>query len=80
MADKHTSETNYLSLKEMVKSYAQSKWLYINRAFGSYCYHSIIDVNLLYQPRNLNCQANLGLWCRLRRRGIQTNIVKIHRT
>jgi hypothetical protein len=46
MADKHISETIYLSLKEMVKSYAQSKWLYINRAVGRYCYHSIIDGHL----------------------------------
>jgi hypothetical protein len=43
MADKHTSETNYLSLKEMVKSYAQSKWLYLNRAFGGNRYHRGID-------------------------------------
>jgi len=43
MADKHISETHYLSLKEMVKSYAQSKWLYINRAFGCDCYHRVID-------------------------------------
>jgi hypothetical protein len=43
MADKHTSETHYLSLKEMVKSYAQSKWLYFNRAVGGDSYHRIID-------------------------------------
>ncbi len=46
MADKHTSETHYLSLKEMVKSYAQSKWLYFNRAFGRDCYHRVIDGNI----------------------------------
>ncbi len=43
MADKHISETHYFSLKEMVKSYAQSKWLYINRAFGRDCHYRIID-------------------------------------
>ncbi len=43
MADKHTSETHYLSLKEMVKSYAQSKRLYFNRAFGGDSYYRIID-------------------------------------
>ncbi len=43
MADKHTSESNYLSLKEMVKSYAQSKWLYINRAFGGHRHYCTAD-------------------------------------
>jgi len=43
MEEKHISETHYLSLKEMVKSYAQSKWLYINRAFSSHCHYCIID-------------------------------------
>jgi hypothetical protein len=46
MTDKHTSETHYLSLKEMVKSYAQSKWLYFNRAVGGYCHHCVIDGNI----------------------------------
>ncbi len=42
MADKRTGETHYLSLKEMVKSYAQSKWLYINRAFSRDCHYCIV--------------------------------------
>ncbi len=46
MEEKHVSETHYLSLKEMVKSYAQSKWLYINRAFGGDCYRRLIDGNI----------------------------------
>ncbi len=43
MADKHTSETYCLSLKEKGKRHAQRKRLHVNRAFGSDCYYRIID-------------------------------------
>ena len=43
-------------------------------------YKPRISANLLYQPRNLNCQPNLSLRCRLWWWKIQTNIVKVHRT
>jgi hypothetical protein len=43
MADKHTSETHCLSLKEKGKRHAQRKRLYTNRAFGSDCNYRIID-------------------------------------
>jgi hypothetical protein len=43
MADKHTSETYCLSLKEKDKHDAQRKRLHVNRAFGSDCYYRIID-------------------------------------
>jgi len=46
MADKHTSETHYLFLKEKGKSYAQRKRLYFNRAFSSDCHYRIIDGNI----------------------------------
>jgi hypothetical protein len=43
MADEHTSETHYLSLKEKDRRHAHTKRLYFNRAFGSDCYHCVTD-------------------------------------
>jgi hypothetical protein len=42
VADKHIGETHYLSSKEMGKSYAQRKRLYVNRAFSSDCHYCIV--------------------------------------
>jgi hypothetical protein len=43
MAEKHTSENHYLSLKEKGKRHAQTKRFYLNRTFGSDCYHCVVD-------------------------------------
>jgi hypothetical protein len=43
MANRLTSETHYISLKEKDKSHAHTKRLYFNRALGCDCYYCIID-------------------------------------
>ena len=43
MADKHTSETGYFSLKEKGRLHSQATWLHVNRAPGGYRRHCIID-------------------------------------
>jgi hypothetical protein len=43
MEEDHISETYCLSLREKGKRHAQTKWLYLNRTFGSDCHHCVID-------------------------------------
>ena len=43
MADKHTSETGYFSLKEKGRLHAQATWFHVNRALSGNCHHCITD-------------------------------------